>query len=140
MATNGNSSDDRLALLIAAGKRVVDAAEEVGVSRRTAYRRHAHPEFRKKIRELRREMFDQALGTLAEAGVQAVGALKFLLGSADERVRLNAAKATLQLGVQLREQLELDQRLAALEDLGNGNQQISSIAAGETAETQTVND
>jgi len=42
--------------------------------------------------------------------------------------------------VQLREQLELDQRLAALEDLGNGNQQISSFAAGEAAEPQTIND
>jgi hypothetical protein len=61
-------------------------------------------------------MVDKALGRLADAMTEAADVLRNLLASEDERVRLPAARALLELGVKLRESVELEERLAALEE------------------------
>ena len=66
-------------------------------------------------REARDELISSALGELVECASEAVATLRALLSASDERVRLGAAKSTLDQLLRLRETLMLSQRLAALE-------------------------
>jgi hypothetical protein len=67
----------------------------------------------------RSEMTSRALGRLIDNMTSAADTLGFLSRRANsEQVRLGAARALLELGVKMRETVELEQRIAALE----GNQ------------------
>jgi hypothetical protein len=109
-------ADDLLALALAAGRDVAEAAAAAGVSERTAYRRLADPAFKRRVAELRAGMVDRASGRLADGMADAAAALRDLLGHPDGRVRLGAARAMLEAGVRVREAAELEARLAALEN------------------------
>ena len=111
-----HNDDDGLILALATGQPVRDAAEQAGVSERTAYRRLEDAEFRRQVSEVRGAMFDQAVGKLADGAVEAVTTLRTLASKAEsETVRLSAAKAVLDIGSRLRETAELEQRMADLE-------------------------
>src|SRR5205807_7289241 len=86
-----------------------------GVSVRTAYRRLADPAFARRLAQARDELISGALGELVECASEAVATLRALLRASDERVRLGAAKSTLEQLLRLRETLTLSQRLATLE-------------------------
>jgi hypothetical protein len=74
------------------------------------------PAFRRRIQELRAEMTSQALGRLVEGMVSAADTLVFLCRKGkSETVRLGAARALLELGTTLRESVEWEERIAALE-------------------------
>ena len=92
-----------------------DAARAAGVSTRTAYRRLADPGFKSRLTEARDELISAALSELVQSASEAVATLRALLGASDERVRLGAARSTLEQLLRLRETLALNQRLAALE-------------------------
>jgi HEAT repeat protein len=92
------------------------AAETAGVSERTATRRWADPEFRRRVSVLRGELVGQALGRLADAMTSAANVLRQLLAAESENVRLGAARSLLELGVKLRESVELEERLQSLEE------------------------
>jgi hypothetical protein len=104
--------DDLLAVALAAGQEVADAARSARLSERTAYRRLADPDFRRRVAELRGRAVDRALGRLSGTMAQAADRLKALLDSDDERVALAAARAVLEFGHRLREQVELEERVA----------------------------
>ncbi len=107
-------------MALAAGQTLRLAAEASGVAERTAARRWADPAFRRRVNELRSEMVQQSLGRLANGMTAAADKLRELLDAESESVRLGAARALLELGVKLRESVELEQRLADLEQhLGN---------------------
>jgi hypothetical protein len=113
---SGHSRSDELLLgALAAGSSVDDAAQTAGVSSRTAYRRLADPSFARRLAQARDELISAALGELVECASEAVATLRALLAASDERVRLGAAKSTLEQLLRLRETLALSQRLAALE-------------------------
>src|SRR5437879_5891418 len=107
--------DSALLVALAVGHTVREAAQLAGIAERTATRRTADAEFRRRVAELRGEMVSQALGRLADASVEAAETLRSLLGGNSESARLGAAKAILELGNKLRENVELEQRLTALE-------------------------
>ena len=116
MAENGRRKrDDILALALAAGQTLRDAAATAGIGERTATRRWADPEFRRYVADLRYEMTERALGKLADGMAEAGQVLRALLQAERESVRLGACRAILELGVKLREAVELERRLAALE-------------------------
>jgi len=100
---------------LAAGQTVRDAAQSAGISERTAGRRTANPDFRRRLTELRAEMVGRALGKLADAAADAVEMLRKLLKAKADSVKLGAARSILELGNKLRESVESEQRLAALE-------------------------
>jgi hypothetical protein len=102
-------------LALASGQTVRDAAQLAGIGERTATRRVADPDFRRRVAELRGEMVARAMGRLADASVTAVETLRSLLAAEGESPRLGAAKAILELGTKLRENVELEQRLVTLE-------------------------
>lgn len=118
MAHRGRqSADDALALALARGETVRDAALTAGVAERTATRRWADPDFRQRVGQLRTSMVQQALGRMANSMTAASNTLLALLQAEGESVRLGAARSILELGNKLRESVELEERLTALERL-----------------------
>ena len=116
MAANGRkNADDALAVALAAGQTVEEAARQAGLSERTAYRRLALPGYRQRVAEARAEMVAQALGKMASNMTAAADTLRQLLTASGDNVKLGAARALLELGVKLRESVELEARLVELE-------------------------
>jgi hypothetical protein len=114
--TAGERKNEALAVHLAAGQTVERAAELVGLSEATVYRRLRDPAFRRRVSELRAEMTDRALGTLSAAASAAVGTLCLLFKAKSESARLGAARAVLELGAKLKESTEFESRLRALEE------------------------
>lgn len=110
------NADEALALAVASGRTLRDAAVAAGIGERTATRRLADPAFRRRVTELRGDMVDRALGKLADGMAEAADCLRRLLSASSETARLGAARALLELGAKLRESVELEQRLQALEE------------------------
>jgi hypothetical protein len=111
-----HANEAALALALALGQTIHDAARVVGISERTAARRWAKLTFRLRVRELRGEMVQRSYGQMAHGMSEAAAVLRQLLKADNEQVRLGAARSLLQLSVKLRESVELDERLQALED------------------------
>src|SRR5262249_23194210 len=116
MADNGRRKrEDALAVALAAGQTLRDAATAAGISDRTATRRWADPAFRRRVAELRAAAVERATGKMADSVAEAADALRALLAAESESVRLGACRAVLELAVKLREAVELEERVAALE-------------------------
>jgi hypothetical protein len=108
--------DELLAAATACGVRVEQAAEKAGISERTARRRTKEETFRQRIAELRREMIDRALGQASEAMLDAVIELRLLCRKGkSEAIRLSAANSLLDRGIALRQHVDYEERLTALE-------------------------
>jgi hypothetical protein len=116
MAENGRPKrDEALVLALAAGRTVREACCKAGISERTAFRRLEDSAFRRRVTEVRADMVQRALGKLADNAAAAADTLRKLLKADGENVKLGAARSILELGNRLRESVELEQRLAALE-------------------------
>ena len=116
MAENGRlKGDDNLLLAMAEGRTVREAAIAAGLGERTATRRLADPNFRRRVVEARAEMVARALGKMADGMAEAADTLRQLLRAEGESVRLGAARSILELGNKLRESVEVEARLQAIE-------------------------
>jgi len=114
MAANGKS--ERLAVLLASGRSIKDAAAEIGCGTRTAYRHASTPRVRQRVAELRSAITAEAVGRLTTAATTAVDTLTELLdGDFEPSVRLQAAKSILASLGPISELSELRQRLDELE-------------------------
>ena len=113
--TGCSRGDARLVTELAAGATVADAARAAGVSERTVYRRLGDADFKRQIGEARAEILARAVARLTSASVRAVEALEGLLDSDMDFARLGAARSILEIGMKLREQLDLAERVEALE-------------------------
>jgi hypothetical protein len=109
------NADEALALALAAGQCLRDAAHASGVSERTATRRWSDSAFRRRVNELRGEMVRRALGKMADGMTEAADTLRALLRAESESTRLGAARSILELGNKLRDCVEMEERLSALE-------------------------
>jgi hypothetical protein len=121
-AANGRESDpltprqEAAALALAAGLTIDQAAKKSGAGGRTIRTwLHDQPAFPRRVTELRAEMTSLALGRLVDGMGLAADTLRALLKAKSETVKLGAARAMLELGVKLRESVELVQRIADLE-------------------------
>jgi hypothetical protein len=132
MADNGRKKgDSALLTALAAGATAREAAARAGLSERTIYRRMEDPEFRRRVTEARATMVESALGKVADGMSDAAAKLRELLAAQSEAVRLGAARSLLELGIRLRESVELEQRLAAMEErLQESERHESTYAAG----------
>jgi HEAT repeat protein len=134
------NADEALALAVASGQSLRDAAAAVCIGERTATRRAADPDFRQRVAELRTEMTSRALGRLADGMSAAADTLRQLLDAESESVRLGAARALLELGTKLREAIELASKVDELEQLlkggGNEPEKPNRPAAGSGAGTK----
>lgn len=85
--------EDRLALAIASGKSVRDAAKEANISESTAYRRLSEATFRVRVDELRRKMTTDTIRLLSATGNEAVNCLRDAMQSADSTIRIRGGGA-----------------------------------------------
>jgi hypothetical protein len=123
IAPNGPEIDplspkqEAAAFALAKGGNLHDAAEESGAGERTIKTWTANvPAFTRRITELRSEMTSRALGRLVDSMASAADTLGFLSRRGkSEMVRLSAARAVLEMCQKLRESVELEARIAALE-------------------------
>ena len=118
MAGGGRTSaDETLVVLLAGGATRQQAAQSAGVGERTVYRRLEDPAFRARIEEARADMLARTSALLTAAGAAAAGTLVRLLRAESDAVKLAAAVRIIELGGKLRTDLELEARIAAVEDV-----------------------
>lgn len=87
--------------LLVSGRRQVDIAEELDIAPETLSRWKAQPVFAAALNLALRESYAATLGELRDARSEAVGVLRGLLESEDERTKLAAAKSILSVGLQV---------------------------------------
>jgi hypothetical protein len=111
------NADEVLILALACGATVETAAHQAGVSPATVYRRKKEPQFLRQLKEARADMAQRTAGMLVGAGMESAKTLMTLQKEpAPFAVRLGAARAVLEVGLKLREVVELEERLLALEE------------------------
>jgi hypothetical protein len=110
-----HGADESLALALSTGQTIADAARAAGVSERTARRRWADPDFRRRVADLRGEVIAQAASRLAAAMTRAADRLALLVDSPDHRTALAAAKAVVGLGLLAREKVDSEGLVRELE-------------------------
>ena len=128
--TKKQTADHQLLLALACGASVENAARQCGVSESTARRRLHDPALAKQLQEIRAGMVERTAATLTAACGEAVKALVGLLApTTPPPVRLGSARTVLEMGIKFREIADLEQRLAALEQLMAESQVAGSIGA-----------
>jgi hypothetical protein len=117
VAVRGKKNVDTVLLLaLACGSSAENAARKAGVHERTVQRRLADPAFQKQVKDLQAEMVQRSMGMLTAAAMEAVKTLVELSApSAPPATRLGAARSIIEIGTKLRESIEYEARLAALE-------------------------
>jgi uncharacterized protein YbjT (DUF2867 family) len=112
-----SKAEMKLLLPLACGMNAEQAARQAGVNVRTVFRRLKNPEFRRQIQAMRADMMQRTSGTLTAAGGEAVKTMVELMRSPTPfAVRLGAARAVVELSMKVRETVEIEQRLAELEE------------------------
>jgi hypothetical protein len=105
-----------VAVSLAAGLSIEAAARKEGIAAITVKKwLREQPALRVRIRWLRVQMTERALGLLADGMAQAAVTLRRLLRSESEAMRHKAAESLLTHGAQLSALAELQDRLEALE-------------------------
>jgi hypothetical protein len=103
---------------VAAGSTAA-AAQLAGVSERTVRRRLSDPEFQRRVEDARAETVYRALSRISAVAIMATETLVALMEPNEPRsVRLNAAKAVLDMGLRLRAERALKERVGATEQPG----------------------
>lgn len=118
MAAKPGQNQERrqaLAVALARGRNVRQAAREAGYSERQAHRHLKNDEFRQLVTTLRARMVDRAIGLLVAASAAAITTLRKLLDNKSPTVQLNAARSLLEQGIRYREHGELLDRVDELE-------------------------
>jgi len=105
--------------LLTTGK-VTEAARAAGVAPQTFYRWRRQPHFREALREAETQAVASLSSALAVLGNKAAGALSDALDADDVRLRVRAADIVLGRLLQLRELVELEERIERLEALAHG--------------------
>jgi hypothetical protein len=114
-------ADDTLLMALACGATKEAAARKADVGVATVYRRLNDPDFMHRLQKIRADMVERASGSLTAAWMEAIKTLLVLLQPSNSgSVRLGAARAILEFGAKLRESVELEQRIAALEQKADG--------------------
>jgi hypothetical protein len=114
--TRRKRGEEVLLTALACGATVEGAADKAGLSVRTVYRRLADPDFQARLRRERAEWARRIAGLLTAASPGSVRTLVELQGpTAPAATRLGAARAVLGLGLKLREESDLADRVAQLE-------------------------
>jgi methylaspartate ammonia-lyase len=104
-------------LALARGLSKADAAAGAGVGERTVYRWLDDDAFRAAISRERGRLLERAIGRLADHAADAANVLGKLANDEETppAVRVSAARALLEHAVKLRDSLEIEERLAAVE-------------------------
>ncbi len=117
MAENsGQRQHDVLVSALARGETHASAATLSGYCVRTVQRRLDDGEFRGEVQRVRSQIVDAAAGRISNTLDAAAICLKNLLVSESDAIKLSAARALFEIGIRLKEVVELESRLQAVED------------------------
>jgi len=109
-------SDDRLLAALLQGRSISDAASLADMSRRTASRRMADEDFRRRLKDARAQVVHEVGRKLtAAATVAADETLKLMKESESEAIRLGAARLIFENELRIRESVDMGERLDKLE-------------------------
>jgi hypothetical protein len=110
------NADDMLLTALACGATWETAAQKAGVSKATVQRRMKDREFCQRLQELKADMVKRASADLTAASGEAIKTLVSLLApTIPHAVRLGSARAIIETGIRMREVVDTEERLAALE-------------------------
>jgi transposase-like protein len=115
-AGNRSLRREGAALALARGRTISETSAETGVSERTLYAWRQEAEFKVLVQKFRHDLFDSVAGKLSSFAGKAADALESLLSCGVESCRLGAAKAVLESALRLREVLDIEERVVALEN------------------------
>ncbi len=105
-----------LAFALANGHSVAKWAKEHEIPKRTCYEWAREDEFKREVAKYRRRVLDRATGLLIKKSVGAIIQIgKLSKNAKQESVQLQAARAILSNMLEVRESLELEERIDALE-------------------------
>ena len=108
--------ENAVILALAQGCSTDEAGKAGGVTGRTVRRWLQDPSFAAQVSEVRVQILDRTVGALVDASTEAVATLRELMsGSSSDNVRMRAALGILDAVVAVRESLELERRITALE-------------------------
>ncbi len=111
-----HQAEEALVLALASGATVAEAAREYGLDEKAVRRKLADEKFRKRVVAARAALTERACGLLTSAGLEAAKTLAELVQSdGPPAVRLAAAKAVLEVGMKLRQVVDLEAQVADLE-------------------------
>ena len=111
-----NPQTEALLAGIVDGRTVADAADVVGVSRRTAFRLLARPDVAERLEQLQRQTVDHAQSRLMALIDPAADALGAVLGEdSGPTARVQAARTVFSQALAFKQAGELENRIAALE-------------------------
>lgn len=120
MAKNGLVTKAQAVLLLARGGSSDSVGQELGVSGRTIRRWREDPEFERDVQAARRELLSEAVAALGAAARDAITALHAALQDESPAVRVRAASVLLSALPAISEHANLEERIANLEALVNG--------------------
>ena len=123
------ATEETVLMSLACGATVLHASQQAKVSERTVYRWMTNPQFRQRLCSLKDEMVQRTASMLRAASLEAVKTLVSLLNpSTPASVRFSAGRSIVELNLKLREAVELEERLKALEGkIGLESPALSSI-------------
>lgn len=107
--------DSMLAIALASGASISEAASQANVERSTIYRKLEHPEFRRQVAEFRDRLISTALGRLADNMTRAADALTGMLDAPEPHIRLRAIRLLFTLSIRLRDSIDFNTRMGELE-------------------------
>ncbi|MDB5312031.1 MAG: hypothetical protein JWO38_6233, partial [Gemmataceae bacterium] len=108
-------ADEVLIRSLARGKTIPDAARVAKVSERTVFRRLANPTFRDRLSATQAAALSPAYGMLTTGLTDACRRVTDLVWDPNPHVAFKAAKAVVDLTLKMREQVEVEDRVTALE-------------------------
>jgi HEAT repeat protein len=110
-------------MALACGATTEGAAQKADIGVATVYRRLKDPDFKDRLQKIRADIVQRTTGSATAAGIEAIKTLVALMRDSNPgSVRLGAARAVLELGTKLRESVELEQRIAVLEQRTDARQ------------------
>jgi len=116
MEQNGTlEKDSFLALALASGVSIADAAAQADVGRTTVYRKLENPEFRRMVADYRDQLICTALGRITDNLTRGADVLTQMLDSPKDHIRIRAARILFSLGIKLRDSVELASRMREVE-------------------------
>ncbi|MBX9678680.1 MAG: hypothetical protein K2X38_07935 [Gemmataceae bacterium] len=122
--SENQSKDEILLQALLCGASIDAAAKKAGMSRSAGYRRLANPKFAKQYREAKAELVKRATAILSAGSLEACKSLLELTGPKNPpATRLGAARSVIELAAKLREQTEMEERMASLEQRLDADQQ-----------------
>ncbi|MFO0863926.1 MAG: hypothetical protein U0744_04615 [Gemmataceae bacterium] len=122
--SESQSKDDILLQALLCGASMDVASKKAGMSRSAGYRRLANPKFAKQYREAKADLVKRATAILSAGSLEASKALLELTGPKNPpATRLGAARSVIELAAKLREQTEMEERMASLEERLDADQQ-----------------